>query len=1293
MLVLSACGGGGSGGDGPQPGLEPVVSVSDAERSESAQPGAANLEFYIRLSWPAANDVTGTYETLDDTATAGLDYAAVSAGFMIPAGSTEVMVTVPVLDDDITEATERLSFVLSDVAGAQVADATGIGTIFDKSALPRVRINDVSVAEPAGAPISQPVEVSLSGPAQANVTGTVTSEDVTATAGTDYIGLSVPFEIPAGQTKTTIEITVFADSAAEPDESFLLRLNALSGAVADDAEAVVTITDNLTERPELRILDASAAEPAGASAGATTNLGFVLQLSQAAQADVTGSYRAASGSAIEGVDFVATDSVFTIPAGSQSLTVNVPVIGDAAFEGDEDFAVDIYNVFGADVVDANAIGTIIDNDAANVPAIRIADAAAAETDAGTEGSLDFTLTLDAPAPAAVSGRVTAADGTAVAGADYRLTADTFSIPAGARSATISVAVIGDNADEPDETFLLNLASVSGANITDGQGTGRITDNDPLPVLSVGEANVVAIEGAGKELTFRVSLSEVSGRAVTVRFVTRDDTATAGSDYTAVNRQFTIPAGADSVAVSVPLLDDSVYEGSEQLTVTIVEAKSATIGTGRAVGTIDDDEQAALPGLPANPSCVALDKPTDRASIELTDAFPDSPGFGFITKILQEPNNGERWYALEKFGAIKVFSTSNPANVTNWITLGGRVNSDGEGGLLGMAFDPNFPATPHIYVSYTAGPDKFNIVSKVSRLVLDNPRAAAPGWKEEVLLEINQPYSNHNGGDIAFGPLDGYLYIGFGDGGNAGDPGNRAQDPTNMLGAMLRIDVAGVPYSQANPYRIPVDNPFYDPARPGARCSAEGDDTFPCPEIFAYGLRNPWRWSFDASTGDIWAGDVGQNLWEEVNRVVIGGNYGWDCREGLQAFDRNGNQVCQSPPAFIEPVLQYPHADGNSSVTGGFVYRGTDIPALIGRYVFGDFISGRIWALQEDAQGRYSREELVDTPYLITAFANGYDGELYVVSYDPSRIYRLKARNRGVDTIPDNLADTGCLNTGALVPYAINAPFWSDGAVKKRYMSLPGGKKIRVDGKGDWIYPEGAVLVKSFELGGKLIETRLLMRHPGGEWGGYTYEWDAAGQTATRVRGGKTKAVAGQTWIYPSEGQCLQCHTAAAGFSLGPETAQLNGDFRYPATGVTANQLAALQAAGAFQEPFADDPSALPALPDPQGNAALTARAKSYLHTNCSQCHRPGGPTPSTMDLRYTTPLPQMKICNEAPSQGDMDIEFGKLVSPGKPNKSVLLNRMSRRDASGMPPIGSTKPDAAGVQLITRWIEGLDSCSP
>jgi uncharacterized repeat protein (TIGR03806 family) len=280
-----------------------------------------------------------------------------------------------------------------------------------------------------------------------------------------------------------------------------------------------------------------------------------------------------------------------------------------------------------------------------------------------------------------------------------------------------------------------------------------------------------------------------------------------------------------------------------------------------------------------------------------------------------------------------------------------------------------------------------------------------------------------------------------------------------------------------------------------------------------------------------------------------------------------------------------------------------------------------------------------------------------------------------------------------VPYAPNAAFWSDGASKERYLGLPNGTTISVAADGDFELPTGTVLMKSFRLAGRLVETRLFMRHTDGEWAGYTYEWNAQGTDATRVVGGKTVTIGSRNWLFPSEAQCLACHTSAAGRSLGLEIGQLNGALLYPQTGRVANQITTLNSVQMFSPPVTTPPSSLPALPDPYGSSgSLGDRARAYLHTNCSQCHRPNGGTPTNLDLRQATSLVGTNACNATPQAGSLGIVDARIIAPGDASRSVLVARMNRRDAQSMPPLASLVVDAAGVSLVTDWINSLTGCN-
>jgi glucose/arabinose dehydrogenase len=359
-------------------------------------------------------------------------------------------------------------------------------------------------------------------------------------------------------------------------------------------------------------------------------------------------------------------------------------------------------------------------------------------------------------------------------------------------------------------------------------------------------------------------------------------------------------------------------------------------------------------------------------IELTRVFTDLSFVG-PTALKQAPGDGTRWFVAEKRGYIRVFANNPDSSATEiFLDLSSVVDATGEGGLLGFAFHPDFPVTPEVYVSYTRSGAP--LVSYLSRFTSTDGGLTLVAGSEDPVLTVLQPRSNHNGGDVTFGP-DGYLYAGFGDGGGGGDPLENAQDETNLHGSVIRVDVDG-----AVPYAVPPGNP-----NAGNAACTQGYGGAPCPEIFAWGFRNPWRLSFDRATGRLWVGDVGQGDWEEVDIVERGRNYGWDEREG---------DHCYEPPSgcldtFADPVAEYDHSLGRS-VTGGYVYRGTAIADLVGWYVFGDFGSGKLFAVTADSVPVAVPDVLLESGLSIVTFGEGADGELYVVDYGVGTIHRIEA---------------------------------------------------------------------------------------------------------------------------------------------------------------------------------------------------------------------------------------------------------------------------------------------------------------
>ena len=700
------------------------------------------------------------------------------------------------------------------------------------------------------------------------------------------------------------------------------------------------------------------------------------------------------------------------------------------------------------------------------------------------------------------------------------------------------------------------------------------------------------------------------------------------------------------------------------------------GSGGSGGTICPGDEAegtpaefGLAERPANRTCLAPPRPpAASASIALERAFP-ALSFSRPVDLLQPPGDAARWYVVEQAGRVRRF-TADATEASLVVDLADRIDDSGmETGLLGMAFHPRFAENGQVFLSFTDRDEQNRLRSVIARYRSTDGGATIDRTSEEIVLTVQQPFSNHNGGHIAFGP-DGLLYIGFGDGGSGGDPQRNGQNLNTRLGKILRIDVDG-----AAPFAVPADNPF-----------AQGGGE---PTIWAYGLRNPWRFSFDRTTGDLWAGDVGQNAWEEVDRIVRGGNYGWNVREGLHCYQPTN---CPSGE-FIDPVAEYGHDQGQS-ITGGFVYRGAAMPLLEGVYLYGDFGSGRIWGLFPDDAGGFAPRELMDTSLSLSSFAEGNDGELYALDWAGGGIHHVVAGNDvPAGEFPQRLSATGCFDAAdprkpapGLVPYDVVAPLWSDGAEKRRWFAIPDGTTIAVGPDGDLDFPVGSVLVKEFRLGCTRVETRLFVRHDDGDWAGYSYAWNEAQTDAALLPAGAVRTWGAATWEHPSRSDCMRCHTAAAGYSLGLELAQLDRDMIWPG-GSVANVARTLAHVGLLS----GEAQAVAALADPHGDGPVEARARSYLHANCSGCHRPGGPGQGALDLRRGTPLAGAGVCDVAPQEGDLGVADARLVAPGDPARSLVPVRMRHTGTGRMPPLGTRTVDEAGATVIESWIEGLDRC--
>jgi uncharacterized repeat protein (TIGR03806 family) len=670
----------------------------------------------------------------------------------------------------------------------------------------------------------------------------------------------------------------------------------------------------------------------------------------------------------------------------------------------------------------------------------------------------------------------------------------------------------------------------------------------------------------------------------------------------------------------------------------------------------------------------------------------------------------RLFVAERFGKVYSFLNGGGGEQQDLFLDLGKV-------IYGITFHPQFAKNRHVYVTYIVHPtEPQKNGTRVSRFDVsrDDPPRCDPA-SEKVLVEWLS--GGHNGGCLMFGP-DGCLYIATGDASGIADEYETGQDLSTLAGKILRIDVDHP--DAERPYGIPKDNPFV--ATEGAR-----------PEIWAYGLRQPWKISFDRRNSDLWTGNVGQDLWEQVTRIERGGNYGWSVTEGTHPFrpDRR-----RGPTPILPPVVEHNHADFRS-VTGGFVYRGSRLKELVGAYIYGDYDTGRIWMLRYDGKKVTEHRELVDSALRLVGFAEDEAGELYMVDHMGGGIHRLApnpAASAMRGAFPKKLSQTGLFASvkdhkpaAGLIPYSVVAPAWSDGAIKEFYLALPGESQIEFEAiefpqpapgaPRGWKFPSGAVLVETISIemetgrpaSRRRLETRILHdeRLTGTEevgdqyWQGYTYVWNDEQTDAVLLedREGRDRtfairdaAAGGQrqfTWHYPSRAECTVCHNMAAKYALGATTLQMNNDHDYG--GVVDNQLRTLEHIGVFAKPLPERPDKLPSLVDYRDDShSLDDRARSYLHANCSYCHRKWGGGNAEFQLLATLKLNETGAVDTRPGQGGFFIPDAKVIAPGDPYRSIVFYRMAKLGPGRMPRMGSNVVDEVGVRLMHDWLSSLST---
>ncbi len=625
-------------------------------------------------------------------------------------------------------------------------------------------------------------------------------------------------------------------------------------------------------------------------------------------------------------------------------------------------------------------------------------------------------------------------------------------------------------------------------------------------------------------------------------------------------------------------------------------------------------------------------------------------------------------------------------------------------IYGLCFHPRYTENGYVYLvnnGPTKAEKKLNRITRYT--VYRQPPHKIDPQSELVILEWES--NGHNGGELAFGP-DGYLYCVTGDGTSDSDPLLTGQTLDDYLAVMLRLDVDHP--TKDRPYSVPADNPFLNV--PNAK-----------PEIWAFGFRNPWRMTFDKKTGALWVGQNGQDLWEQVYLVTKGGNYGWSVQEGSHPFYL---ERPRGPGPILNPVAEHHHIEARS-LTGGVVYYGKTLPELQGAYIYGDYSTGKIWAIRHDGKQVTWHKEIADTTLAIVGFCETPAGELVVVDQHTG-FHRLEPNpppETPLPPFPTTLSETGLFERVAghvvapgVIAYSVNVPLWSDGAHKKRFLALPGDATAEFVEKGkSWNFPEGTVLVKSFALEGtagdpqsrRYIETRLLTKQQK-EWIGYSYLWNDEQTEATLVGSqgadrtfvirdasapqGERK----QTWHYPSRAECMVCHSRAANFVLGLQTEQMNRDHNYGDR--IDNQLRTLAHIGVLHvKPKGGElpkpPADYGAFVDPaDATQPLEDRVRGYIHVNCSSCHQWAGGGNSAIDLLAQTPRDKMKLIDESPLHDKFRIAEARLIAPGEPDRSVLLHRMQLRGRGQMPPLGTNLPDKTATQLLNEWIKQLSQHS-
>jgi len=700
-----------------------------------------------------------------------------------------------------------------------------------------------------------------------------------------------------------------------------------------------------------------------------------------------------------------------------------------------------------------------------------------------------------------------------------------------------------------------------------------------------------------------------------------------------------------------------------------------------------------------------------------------PGLSLISPMAATTAPGEtnRLYILERAGRIVVVTNLMSPTRTVFLLHTNHVNASGEGGFLGLAFHPDYQSNRQFFVCYTkiatngSGTGFHNRLSRFERTTTNVNLALSS--TEVVLYSQFDNQDNHNAGDIHFGPDD-YLYVATGDEGGGNDGWNNSQKiDQDFFSALLRIDVDKKPGSLApkhhlalggvTNYGIPPNNPFI------STTNYYGSNVVPSrvrTEFYATGLRNPFRFSFDEVTGLLYLADVGQNAWEEVNLITNGGNYGWAAWEG---FAPGPKPNARPATDYSKPILAYSAGTATNqgeSITGGIVYRGDRFPELVGSYIFADHVRGHIWSLTHNGITNTTFRWLYTDDGNAGFESDPSNGDILICHPFENQVKRLVYSSSPTGSLPATLSLAGIFSNlenltpyAGIVPYDVNLPFWSDGAIKRRWFSIPSTNLfITFRPEQSWLSPTTTVWIKHFDIlltngsptSVRRLETRVLVKNNSPEGGyGVTYRWGNSISNAALVQAqglnediliNESGVIRTQVWRYPSRSECLSCHNPNAGFALSFNTPQMNCNFSFDSH--VTNQIAAYRNTGYFSNTV-DSINLLRKLAHPSDTEySTTYRVRSYFQANCGQCHIPGGPTSAAFDTYIFTTLGAANIIDGALNDNSGNPSNRVIVRNSLTN-SMILNRISKRGPGQMPPLGSNLLDTQNIALVTAWITG------